>query len=484
MKKILLGFAVLASMSFASCEGFLEQEPTGSQSDALTLSKYDGLNSAAAGLCGFLQSDSWMDGQLTMASEMMVGNARNPLQEQGSGRYRLTTWNYHKSSTLGLYASGYYAIACCNNVLNNLEGKTSNVVTEQMINNLRAEALFMRAYCMHQMVCLYGQPYSWLHDENGNLEQDASNELGIPVVLKTEFGFPARNTVKEVYTQIVKDLLDAEAAIADDYVRANVLDKAATVRKSTIQALLSRVYLHMENWQGAADYATKVINSGKFNLAGPAEYKAMFGAAIAPEGGEIIFEVYGSNQNAYWDNSGWAHLSYVTNFGEDGSADVCATQDLIDLYTEGDVRLEMYAENKGEYYTKKYPGKEGAAIPRYNNICLIRLSELYLTRAEALANGAKITGISADMDMAAIAAARGVEPVAATPANIFDERRRELAFEGHGFFDFHRSQKSVVRKDYHESKNQNVPFPSYQWALPIPLHEMDVNPNMVQNPGY
>jgi hypothetical protein len=68
MKKILLGFAVLASMSFASCEGFLEQEPTGSQSDALTLSKYDGLNSAAAGLCGFLQSDSWMDGQLTMAS--------------------------------------------------------------------------------------------------------------------------------------------------------------------------------------------------------------------------------------------------------------------------------------------------------------------------------------------------------------------------------------------------------------------------------
>ena len=105
----------------------------------------------------------------------------------------------------------------------------TNVVTEQMINNIKAEALFMRAYCMHQMVCLYGQPYSWLYDENGNLEQDASNELGIPVVLKTEFGFPARNTVKEVYTQIVKDLLDAEVAIADDYVRANVLDKAATV---------------------------------------------------------------------------------------------------------------------------------------------------------------------------------------------------------------------------------------------------------------
>ena len=210
----------------------------------------------------------------------------------------------------------------------------------------------------------------------------------------------------------------------------------------------------------------------------------MFGATVDPEGGEIIFDVFGSNQNGYWDNSGWSHLSYVTNFGEDGSADVCATQDLIDLYEEGDVRLEMYAENKGEFYTKKYPGKEGASIPRFNNICLIRLSELYLTRAEALVNGAKIAGVSADMDMATIANKRGVEAPAATLANIFDERRRELAFEGHGFFDFHRSQKSVVRKDFHEDKNQNVAFPSYQWALPIPLHEMDVNPNMKQNEGY
>jgi hypothetical protein len=240
----------------------------------------------------------------------------------------------------------------------------------------------------------------------------------------------------------------------------------------------------MENWQAAAEYATKVINSGKYNLAEADDYKAMYGAAVAPAGGEIIFEVFGSNQNGYWDDSGWSHLSYVTNFGEDGSADVCATQDLIDMYEEGDVRLEMFAENKGEFYTKKYPGKEGASVPRFNNICLIRLSELFLTRAEALLNGAKIAGVSAQMDLDAIRTIRGCECIAATSANIFDERRCELAFEGHGFFDFHRSKKGVTRTDFHESKNQNVPFPSHQWALPIPLHEMDVNPNMVQNPGY
>lgn len=475
MKKILLGFAVLASMTFASCDGFLEQEPTGSQSDVLTLSEYDGLNSSAAALCGMMQSYAWMDGYITVAADMMVGNARNPINEVGSGRYRnFTTWNFHKTSTLPLFSYGYYTVAACNNILNNLEGKTSNVVTQQMLDNIKAEALFMRAFSMHQMVCIYAQPYS-----------HAKESLGIPVVYTTEFGFPARNTVEEVYTMIVEDLKNAEAAIADDYSREGAVDKAATINKRTIQALLSRVYLHMENWQGAADYATKVIGSGKYALAGAEEYKSMFGASVAPEGGEIIFEVFGSKQNKYWDNSGWDHLSYVTNFGEDGSADVCATQDLIDLYTDAnDVRLDMYQEHNGEWYTKKYPGKEGAAIPRENNICLIRLSELYLTRAEALVQGASIAGVSAQMDLDAVRSIRGCESIAATRANIFDERRRELAFEGHGFFDFHRSKKSVTRTDFHEDKNQNVAFPSYQWALPIPLHEMDVNPNMVQNEGY
>lgn len=473
MKKILLGFAVLASMTFASCDGFLEQEPTGSQSDVLTLSKYSGLDAATAALCGFFQSDSWMDGQLTMAAEMMVGNARNPINEPGSGRYRLTTWNYHNSSTLSLWANAYYAIACANNVINNLEGKSSNVVSQQSLDNLMAEALFVRAYCMHQMVCVYAQPYSY-----------APESLGVPIVTTTEFGFPARNTVKEVYDFIVNDLTTAESLIDPNYQRADATDKAATIHLETIQAFLSRVYLHMEDWQNAANYATKVINSGKYKLADRAEYKSMYGATVAPEGGEIIFEVFGSNQNKYWDNSGWSHLSYVTNFGEDGSADVCATQDLINLYEAGDVRLEMYAEHNNEFYTKKYPGKEGASIPRYNNIMLIRLSEMYLNRAEALANGASVAGCSADNDMKTIAEKRGSTAQAATKANIFDERRRELAFEGHGFFDFHRSKKSVVRTDFHETKNQNVPFPSYQWALPIPLHEMDVNPNMVQNDGY
>ena len=114
------------------------------------------------------------------------------------------------------------------------------------------------------MVITYAQPYTY-----------APESLGVPVVLVTENGHPARNTVKEVYTQIVKDLTDAEGLIADNFTRSGISDPAAMVSKSAIQALLSRVYLYMGEWQKCADYATKVINSGKYQLLNADDYLAM-----------------------------------------------------------------------------------------------------------------------------------------------------------------------------------------------------------------
>ena len=107
---------------------------------------------------------------------------------------------------------------------------------------------------------------------------------------------------------------------------------------------------------------------------------------------------------------------------------------------------------------------------------------MYLNRAEAIANGASVSGVSARGDLETIASKRG----ATVPAqfNTFDERRKELAFEGHIAYDYARCKKSIARKDFDEVKNQNVSFPSYMWAMPIPKHEMEANPNMVQNPGY
>ena len=471
--------AILSAGLFTSCSDFLTEEPKQKQSNELTFATFDGVNKAAAAMYGMFQSDAWYDGEFTLMSELRCGNAKNPTSVPGSGHYRTDTqWIYSDRSTSPLWSYAYYTIARANNVINNLDDKVGKDATQQQVNNVKAEALFIRALCYFDLVITYCQPYNY------NATED--DKMGVPLVLVTENGKPARDSKENVYNQIVADLLQAESIMADDYVRAGVTDKAATPTKPAIQALLSRVYLYMNKWQEAADYATKVISNKKYELAPADAYAAMFSAATAPEGGEIIFEVYGSDKNEYWDNSGWAHLPYTTTTDDKGShGDVCATKDLYDLYSEGDVRKSMFKQHGNDYFPTKYSGKPKDSDPKYTNVPILRLSEMYLNRAEAIINGASIQGVTAESDLRKIATVRGAsQTAAATKQGVFDERRRELAFEGHITADYARCNKSMTRKDFDDSKNKDVAFPSYMWALPIPHRELTANPNVAPNPGY
>lgn len=471
--------AILSAGLFTSCSDFLTEEPKQEQSNELTFATFDGVNKAAAAMYGMFQSDAWYDGEFTLMSELRCGNAKNPTSVPGSGRYRTDTqWIYSDRSTSPLWSYAYYTIARANNVINNLDDKVGVDATQQQVNNVKAEALFIRALCYFDLVITYCQPYNY------NATED--DKMGVPLVLVTENGKPARDSKENVYNQIVADLLQAESIMADDYVRSGVTDKAATPTKPAIQALLSRVYLYMNKWQEAANYATKVINNKKYELAPADAYAAMFSAATAPAGGEIIFEVYGSDKNEYWDNSGWAHLPYMTTTDDQGShGDVCATKDLYDLYSEGDVRKSMYKQHGNDYFPTKYSGKPKDSNPKYTNVPILRLSEMYLNRAEAIINGASVQGVTAESDLRKIATVRGAsQTAAATKQGVFDERRRELAFEGHITADYARCNKSMTRKDFDDSKNKDVAFPSYMWALPIPNRERTANPNVAQNPGY
>ena len=479
MKKTIIGLALIATAgTFTACNGFLDEEPLMKQSNELTFSTFDGLNQAGAALCTRFQSDGWYDGEFVLRSELRAGNAKNPKSIPGSGRYRTDTqWNYNESSTMGtLWSYAYYTITYANNILTNIETSDNSDATPQQVNNLKAEALFTRALCHFDLVITFGQPYTV-----------APDSPGVPVVLVTENGKPARNTVSEVFDQIVADLTEAESLMSDSYVRAGVDDAAASITKPAIQALLSRVYLYMGKWQNAADYATKVINSGKYSLASGADYLGMFSAAVAPAGGEIIFEVYGSKKNNYWDNSGWQHLAYITSWGDgnDGSGDVCATADLVNLYEAGDIRLKLFAQNENDWLTLKYAGKAGS-VPRETNIPILRLSEMYLNRAEAIVKGATVSGVTAASDLAKIAACRNAKaPAAPGQEDVFTERRKELQFEGHIAYDYARCKKALVRTDFDETVNKDIPAaPDYHWALPIPKRELDANENMTQNEGY
>lgn len=465
-------------LGLSGCEGFLVREPKLSQSNELSLSTYSGLNNAVAGAYAYISVTGWYGQSWVIDAEMRSGNGVKDPVRNTNRCTQAYDWNYTPDNTSGIWASAYELNAAVNNVIDNLEGKDVDGVTAQDLNNLKAESLFLRAFAHFHCVLTYAQPYTY-----------AKESLGVPVVLHTDpDGKPARETVETVYGQIVTDLLEAEKIIDPEYVRQGGTDPKAYVNIDVIRAFLSRVYLYMGNWQKAADYATLVIDSGNYSMWTAEQYPDVWGQEIAGEGGEVIFEMYGKRTNSGYGN--WEDISYLTS--PDGSGDPMVSKDLLSLYDDADVRktagLRTTANNNasGRYWTAKYPGKGDNAAPDCNNVIIFRLSEMFLNRAEALANGAVVEGVTKEDDINEVRKNRGVAEIgSATIQDIKTERRLELAWEGHYIYDLARWNQAVSRTDFTlGSMNQNVAFPDYRWALPIPQRERNVNPNLLQNEGY
>ena len=490
MKKISLYIlATVALVSLASCgKDFLDKAPLLQQTTELQLSTYDGLNSATLGAYYYLGSTSWYTGDRVVENEMRCGNG---MKQSFKNSGRCTTgynWQYTADATnTAMWAYCYYTVAMANNVIDNLDGKADGkTVKEQDLNNLKAECLFLRAFSHFENVLVFGQPYTYVKANETTLTD--AQKLGVPYVFHTDAtGKPARETVLKTYDYIVADLLEAEKIIDPTYARSGVADKLGTVNIYTIQALLSRVYLYMGEWQKSADYATKVINSGKFKMWTAKEWPEVWGADLGS--GEIIFEVYGKISNG--TNGSWDDISYLTN--PEGYGDPVATPTLLGLYEATDVRLTDgfrtdAKKESGYWWTNKYPGKGDRNPNDVNNVPILRLSEMYLNRAEAIMNGASVAGVNGIDDLNMIPNNRGASAYTVLNAtNVKLERRKEFAWEGNYLNDLARWGDGVTRPDGDfvlGTKNQNVEFPSYMWALPIPKRELDLNENLVPNPGY
>ncbi|NHB68718.1 RagB/SusD family nutrient uptake outer membrane protein [Perlabentimonas gracilis] len=481
MKKIFAILTLVVTIGFVGCEDFLEEAPLLTQSSDITLSTYNGLNNTIAGAYSPLVSLNWYGSFFVLNAEMRAGNAIIPSNTDFNSN-RMTVPHdlaYNATTTSGLWGWAYYVISMANNVLNNLEGKDVVDVTKQDLDNLKAEALFLRALSHFDLVRLYALPYS--KNPNG---------LGVPIILYTDETAseqPLRNTVAEVYEQIIKDLLEAEKSMDPEYVRGGVTDSKAVATLPAIQALLSRVYLYSQQWQLAADYATKVINNPNYNLWTADELPGVWGKEVAGSGGEVIFEVYSKKSNEF--DAWWEGPSHMTN--PKGYADCAAHPELISLYDDDDVRGSLFRTDEnnvsGSFWTTKYIGKgDGDALstPDANNVIVIRLSEMYLNRAEALINGASIAGATALADLNIIRQNRGASALSSAGADIvFQERRKELAFEGHIWFDYARTNRALSRTKS-DGSLVSIASDDNRWALPIPKRELDVNENLIQNDGY
>lgn len=470
--KIISIIGLLFLVVFTSCEDFLYQEPRLSQTNELTLSSLDGLQKSVAGAYSQLYSTNWYGRNFVVTADLKGGNAK--LSPISSGRFTSEyLWSNSETATSFLWQSAYITIARVNNVLNAFDNIELTAEDEALANDLKGECYFLRGLAYHDLVRMYSQQYS-----------SGSANPGVPVVLVTEIGTPARNTVGEVYEQIISDLKSAEELLGAAATRSGT-DAKAYASKYAAEALLARVYLYMEDWQNAADYASKVINSGAYGMYSAAEYTTegnggIWGAEVG--GSETIFEVYGSEGNSTHGN--WNVISYIMS--PDGYGDVGASKDIINMFEDGDVRANLFintADFPNDFWSLKYPGKGGNL--REDNISVLRLSEMYLTRAEAISEGASVSGVSAVDDINMIRTNRGLAAISSVnTTDVLDERRRELCFEGHQLFDLARTKRSLTRVDYDGAENQDIAFPNYKWAMPIPKDELDANENMVQNDGY
>lgn len=492
MKKYIIALSVILTLA-VSCnvKEFLTEDPVMSQSTELTLSDYNGLNKAIAGAYSPLVSSNWYGAFFVLDAEMRSGNAMIPINTNFQSGRMMTPYymTYEPSSTSGLWGTAYYVISACNNVIdaidNNAENLKSSSVTDADLNNLKAEALALRALSHFDLLRLYSR----LNGTNG--------EYGVCVITEPQgpADMPARASVEETYAQIIADLTSAEGLMADSYQRSGGSDPKASINKDVIQALLARVYLYHKDYAKASEYATKIINCGRYSLWTAEEYPSVWGRNIAGNGGEVIFEVYGKQANGY--DAYWEGPSHMTN--PLGYADCGASAQLADLFDDGDVRgttgvrgtddgKVMFCTDKdqasgGQLWTMKYYGKgEGNATstPDVSNTIVLRLSEMYLIRAEASVNGAGSTALA---DLNAIRANRGAALLtSAGKADVATERRLELNFEGHYWFDLDRTGGSVSYSDANVTRS--IDASSKYWALPIPKSQIDINENLKQNPGY
>lgn len=476
-RRIIILLVTIAVVFTTACEDFLVKEPRLSQSNELTLSTYEGLNSATGGAYSELCATGWYGAGLVITADMKGGNAKRG--SVVSGRYvDEYLWNNRPGATSGLWAVTYSTIAKANNVIEVIDGGFSEAGVEQaQLDKLKGECLFLRGLAYFDLARMYCQPYS-----------AGTANLGVPVVLVTENSYPSRNTVGETYDRVIQDLKDAEALLPAVNDRD---DNSGSATKAVAQALLAKVYLYMENWQEAAEYAKAVIDNPAFSLFTTAQYTTFTNNGYWGGGGkgpEIIFQVDGSEPNT--SHGYWEAISYMMN--PEGYGDCAASMDLINLYEAGDVRADLFlepAKYPGEFWSLKYPGRLGE-IREYNTPVL-RLAEMYLIRAEATLKGAT-SGVAALNDYNAIRTHRGLTAAASVSlSDIYAERRRELCFEGNELFDLARTQRSLSRTDFTGLVNKDVSFTpggsatvNYLWAMPIPQAEIDANVNCEQNPGY
>lgn len=464
MKKNIIQYSLLAFLTIAltGCSDFLSVEQKGRTTIPSFLSDPRGLQ---AGLVGaYNKFYTHYDGEFSKYPEV-AGNMSSVNQSSGSSmleQYNFTPDPENATTAYYIWSRINEAQVNANNIIQYAPSVEADYPTEaDKCKKILGQALLLRALCHFDLVRVFAQPY--------NSTADASH-LGVPVLTKTPGpnDNPARATVKEVYNQVLSDLNQASGLLTDEVAADRFYGSLQAVN-----AMFSRVYLYMEDWQNAFDYAQRAIANKP--LAQGTDYINMYLDLNTP--GEAIFRLSGD------DMIGKLKGFYTTE---------CMPADtLISLYDTDDIRLQLLQQG-GVKRCVKYTA---TTIPdnqdRREDPIVFRLSEMYLNAAEAAWNLGRYSDARSYIE-AIVERAVGIEKAQKVLAGYTDadlinlirtERVKELCFEGHNFFDITRWKQDLVREKSTTSTIQKIAYPSDLFILPIPRYELNANDNMVPNPN-
>lgn len=467
---------------------FLDPVPKTSLSDLTVFDNKDRVVAQVNGMYATMKNGQYLGGRYFVYNDV---RCENFIPKSSNLVTNFATWNHSVVSSTNevqfLWGQVYAAVNAINVFKEGLEiswkdGKLTGKITEAEYNQFLSEALALRAYCYFSLLQLYAKPYNMGNGSNP----------GVPLRLKAMKSAAendlARSTVSEVYTQILKDLNDAEPLAISSY--STDLLNTTRVHKNTIVAFKTRVYLHMGNWTSVLNESAKIVPAAAPFVASSgvahalnATYAGLFATPYTSK--ESIFSMPFTTTNGPGTQNGMAHY-YNPSSSESFFLNVSAgsTYSKIDAT---DARKVMMVTSAGNIFLNKWP--DFTTLTNYAPV--IRYAEVLLNRAEALVRqGGNVTQAAVDLLNAVRTRSfptgaytlAGFANAAAFYTAIQLERDIEFLGEGMRNLDVMRLSLTIPDKDGGSmGKVAAVTPTSSTYIWPIPVSELTYNKLMTPN---
>jgi starch-binding outer membrane protein, SusD/RagB family len=471
MKLLLYTFAsIIIITAFCSCKKFIEvSPPKTSLTGALVYQTDQTASAAVTGILQSVQVSAFGGGSSGVSILFGLSSDEISMYPNQDALLNLTYKNALVSNNSPAFWNPFYnLIYQANAAIDGLNNSTG--VSASLKKQLVGEAKFLRAFCYFYLVNIYGD---------------------VPLITTTDYTVNrlfSRSPKQEVFGQVIADLNEAQLMLSGEYLTPDGVITTERLRpnKGAATALLARTYLYLEKWDSAEVEATRVITDNNFQLT------VDLNSVFLKNSGETIWSVEVPNTGFNTFDAASFLSGYIYNGGQPYQyAPFILSDVVVNNFEPGDLRKSNWIQSatvgsSSYYYPYKYKLFYTGAPPDEYPI-LIRLAELYLVRAEARAQQDNLGGAAADLNIIRNRAGLG-NTTAASQAEllnaIYHERQVELFTEyGHRWFDLKRTgQIDAVM-------NMVTPLKGGTWEssdqlYPIPLDEIQADPNLTQNPGY